>query len=566
VEESGKKEDGQAATNNTNGSISTSTSSGDDSCFFSLISRFGGWVLLAFSIVGLIVGFAMMGVTVFTPWRLMNNFNSGVVGMWGGFGSAWVIMPISVWWLAPYFREHHTPHGHYFALALESVFLLFGILGFCGWVATEGEVGDAFAILILWVLPAILAILMSVGFFKLAPSAAPSAPTCKGCSCCNGRVCLVTLGAFLVVVGLFFACGAGINGVLSAAGNAAYPMPGELFTVSLAPEVPDAEVRMHLYCTGPTDSARPTIVLVHGGGANSLTMVGLQRELVNEHGFRACVYDRLGYGYTPSYYVRGNLDDKPFPTDGELLLRLLAAAGEAGPFSCAGHSAGATVCTRFAMDGGNDVVGVVGIDGYPDVIRPAQFRPGFYEPSNVVGTLLVSAVLSAAQGITRGLVGATSDSAAPDLEAASEHLYAQERFWVSQLWDVVADVNSGDSDSAYLYRNIPGAYQDQTTGHVYYGSSLNVSVGWVVAWNTVNSTCTADYQYNADCCKEDLPYWCPDQIEDKQFYWQQAQLYVETLGVAPGRLFQGPEPTEHNFVNNANYMGYVAQAVSDSVP
>ncbi len=122
-------------------------------------------------------------------------------------------------------------------------------------------------------------------------------------------------------------------------------------------------------CAG---SGRPTVLFDAGWGATSLAWTQVQRLVAPR--FRACAYDRAGYGFS---------DPGPAPRDGAAIARDLdqglRAARIAGPFIVVGHSAGGLYMRLFADRRPRDVVGMVLVDPsveYQDRRFAAAFGPG----------------------------------------------------------------------------------------------------------------------------------------------------------------------------------------------
>ncbi|MCC6292413.1 MAG: alpha/beta hydrolase [Bryobacterales bacterium] len=130
------------------------------------------------------------------------------------------------------------------------------------------------------------------------------------------------------------------------------PPPGRFVTVDGA--------RLHLWCTG---QGSPTIVLEAGLGGTMLSWAWLQPELARST--RVCSYDRPGMGWS---------EPLAHPRDGRsqarLLHRLLAAAGEQGPYILAGHSIGGAYVRLFRDQYRNEVAGLILID---------SVQPGYCE-------------------------------------------------------------------------------------------------------------------------------------------------------------------------------------------
>jgi pimeloyl-ACP methyl ester carboxylesterase len=115
---------------------------------------------------------------------------------------------------------------------------------------------------------------------------------------------------------------------------------------------------MHLDCRG---HGAPLVVLEAGLDTNgSISWSAVHDRLAAN--VRTCAYDRAGIMWSKS---------KSTPQDGEAvamdLHRLLAAAGETGPFVMVGHSLGGPYVMNFARLYGDDVAGIVFVDAsHPD--------------------------------------------------------------------------------------------------------------------------------------------------------------------------------------------------------
>lgn len=148
----------------------------------------------------------------------------------------------------------------------------------------------------------------------------------------------VTLAMFL----------AGLGGLYQATTEApqttAGPMPGKLVDVG--------GYRLHLSCTG---TGSPTVVLLNGLGETSPLWARIQPAVSATS--RVCAYDRAGQGWS---------DDSPHPADAISavtdLHRLLATAGEDGPFVLAGHSSGGVHALTYSHRYPTEVTGVVLLD------------------------------------------------------------------------------------------------------------------------------------------------------------------------------------------------------------
>lgn len=174
----------------------------------------------------------------------------------------------------------------------------------------------------------------------------------------RARVLLYPVTAAMVVGGL-----GGLYQVTTTSPvTAAAAMPGRLVDVG--------GYRLHLDCTG---TGSPTVVLLNGLGEQSPLWAAVQPAVAATS--RVCAYDRAGQGWS---------DDSPNAADAttaaEDLHRLLAAAGETGPFVLAGHSSGGIHALSYAHEYANEVSGVVLLDSSsPQQAELVPSFPGEYQ-------------------------------------------------------------------------------------------------------------------------------------------------------------------------------------------
>ena len=137
--------------------------------------------------------------------------------------------------------------------------------------------------------------------------------------------------------------------------------PGQLYDVG--------GHRLHLDCHG---HGSPTVVLSNGLGGISAGWVRITAPIAKTT--RVCAYDRAGQGWS---------DEAESPLDGvqsaQDLHRLLATAGEHGPYVLVGHSTGGTHAMTYAARYPEQVAGLVLLDSS----SPQQFTrmpayPGVY--------------------------------------------------------------------------------------------------------------------------------------------------------------------------------------------
>lgn len=396
---------------------------------------------------------------------------------------------------------------------------------------------------------------------------------CRACRqrcrcCCTAEFWIDFSFLFLAAFLLFFSTGITIQSAQTAS-DASLTPPGSIFHINAN----GVDLQMHLFCFGgDTNSGdlAATVIFEHGGGANSMTVLGLAKEVESVYGNRVCVYDRLGYGFTPSLYTSSGEEGTKtsLPNTGVLLSKLLTAAGESGPYVCAGHSAGAEVCLWFAHEQGSDVTGVAMMDGYPDLIRAGTFRPAQPADDSILGSIQTFAVLAGATGFTRGLVGDPGPDFVPESEkATSISLYGQVRFWLAQYWDVRADL--GLDEGSRLYKQLGGA-QDEVGLYHYGGTLSGVKVLVLPARATYDELdCDLVVEKNQEgvyCCghaKDSTQ--CKNERVDTQLYRNQTHLYASTLSDVLGTVVVAPEGSEHDFVYHRDYYQWVASQIGEQL-
>ena len=244
-------------------------------------------------------------------------FSSPLTLMWAGLSTLWFAFPLAIWW--QFFSTSASRLSHQIIRVFSILFSLFGAIGGGGFASLKGESNAAVGFLLLFSSAGSFACFLSTRAlrthpFRITDDIAPNKHRSR-------FPCLFQSAGFVIFfLGLVFSGAVSITACLSAAEQSAYPAPGSIYTISAGPQRPDLNLQMHLYCQG-NELAPVTVLLEHGGGSNSATLEGIQQELVNVHGLRACLHDRLGYGYSPSMFCSDTLASIPdtgfhFPVGG----------------------------------------------------------------------------------------------------------------------------------------------------------------------------------------------------------------------------------------------------------
>ena len=455
-----------------------------------------------------------------------------------------------------------TAFGVWFWLITGLSWSLFGFMTMVSLATLPGESLAAGLSFLFWMLPGAL---IAVQSYQLRQNTeANNKKCCDGAkshiSGCVLTVCMAPVLLFVLV------CMAAIwvQSMISAADYATFKPLGSIYTITaqVGPPSNTVHLRMHMACYGPKQTSNTTWIFEHGGGSNSNSLKYLA-DRIAVAGYRACVYDRLGYGWTPSMVTRefSNPARATFEPDHSLLSKLLSAAGETGPYICVGHSAGAEKCLRFAAFSNHSVKAIAYLDGYPDFVRAGSTAGGgVFTPNDaLIGTLKLFAFLSGPTGFTRGTVGRTTPEYVPKEQAAANMaMYAQTRFWFSQLWDVVADMSAGVD--GYAYSKLGGS-QDTTTGLVTYGKSLDLVIGVYPAASTVlpldcaqtpRDYCCGDAKSTSDCIKAG---------KNRAAYDQQARLYANSTAIQPGIFQVAPVGSEHGCPYSSPYAEWLVQTL-----
>lgn len=194
---------------------------------------------------------------------------------------------------------------------------------------------------------------------------------------------------------------------------------------------------LYLYCTG---EGSPTVLFEAGLGDGSINFRALQARIAPFT--RACAYDRAGYGLS---------DAGPEPRDLTAsvsdLEKMLAAAGEDGPYVLVGHSYGGLIALGFANHNRGSVRGVVLVDSsHPEQLTALQSVPEVVTVQDMEIAGLADLVGAAEAGALPA--EAVLPSAPSGLPAALQQAWAE--FFVSpkQLKATVAEYDSLEASLA----------------------------------------------------------------------------------------------------------------------
>ncbi|KAL3940553.1 MAG: hypothetical protein SGBAC_004932 [Bacillariaceae sp.] len=520
-----------------------------------LVSNYGPIILSVLAAIGVIIFITYFVISFGSGGGSLYEYSCPLAAMWTGLGTMWFSISFLVWW---YCSKHTHTRNADIREGLPALYVwafysaLFGIEGFValiGWSQANNEAATS-VLSFLWILVGGLAASMTIGLVSTKRSIPPENKEGTPSDLENGFPDEEGEGT-------------------SSASDAKMVPPGQVYLFPLAFNGNTIDLQMHLYCfgdKGTTDS--PTVIMEHGGGANSLTMLAVAQELERNFNTRACIYDRLGYGYTPSLYTSAGsaTSSTRLPNSGVILSQLLDVAGEAGPFVCAGHSAGGEACLLFAHEHQGNVNGIAIMDGYPDIIRASSIRPGVnHDDDSPLSAVQSFAVMAGGTGLTRGLVGDMGEDFVPsDQRDNVSSLYGQARFWFAQYWDVRADDEV--DDESRTYRQLDGTITEK--GLISYGGTLSGTKVLVIpAESTVSEIDCEGKDKESYCCgTAKNSTRCMDEALDRSLFREQSDLYAATLSNDTlGLVIQGPAGSDHGFVNQKDYYKWIATQIGEQL-
>lgn len=195
-------------------------------------------------------------VQAFESTGMLYSYSSPLSSLWPGIGAMWFSAMLILWWvtLCPTF----TKAGHFFWAVSGILLALLGFMSLIAQAASKNE-GLAAGASLLWIITGATGAAMSIAWLR-DPSAADMRPAqwCSFCKCCCSlREWAVGFGVFVQAWMFVFVAGATLQGIIASADYAAYPPGGKIYDVAASPTV---TVQMHMWCQGPRDSGKATLV------------------------------------------------------------------------------------------------------------------------------------------------------------------------------------------------------------------------------------------------------------------------------------------------------------------
>lgn len=166
--------------------------------------------------------------------------------------------------------------------------------------------------------------------------------------------------------------------------------------------------RLRMVRAGPAE-ASPTIVCEHGAFGCAADWAEVQRRLAAK-GLKSLAYDRAGLGLS---------DPGPPPRNGPALAydleRLLAAAGEPGPYILVGHSMGGLMVRIFACRHPEKVLGVVLVDAATPQVWDMRLVPrvlgAYHAGMRILGAGARVGLMRPVAMVFGNLIGLTGEAA-----------------------------------------------------------------------------------------------------------------------------------------------------------
>ncbi len=176
----------------------------------------------------------------------------------------------------------------------------------------------------------------------------------------------------------------------------------------------------HVQVAGHLESARPTVLLLHGTGGSAHSWADMLPALAAQA--TVVMPDLPGHGFTTG----AEIADLRLPRMAEHLHALLAALNLPAPALVAGHSAGAALALQMALDGPQPAPRVLGFA--PSLVAPPQAYTRYLAPlinpvatANPVARLM--ARVAGSTGLIKGLLSSTGSALSPAQLAPYQRLF-----------------------------------------------------------------------------------------------------------------------------------------------
>ncbi|ORZ30053.1 hypothetical protein BCR44DRAFT_364621 [Catenaria anguillulae PL171] len=189
-----------------------------------------------------------------------------------------------------------------------------------------------------------------------------SAPTAK-LHCCLTVIRVACRVFILFILCLLFA------GAIGAAIPKSFPMPGQLVPVTMTD---GRKTNLHAYCTGPTNSGKPTFWFLSSPAHGVVDFYGVQTYLSRANR-RACTLDMPGFGWSDP--VLANQQD-PLIYLKPMIDAANAAMGNGNDAILVGWGAGGETAIRYlrsSIQSTTRVTGIMFVTVYPEIQGTASY-------------------------------------------------------------------------------------------------------------------------------------------------------------------------------------------------
>eukprot|EP01084_Bolivina_argentea_P179654 310432_1 len=294
---------------------------------------------------------------------------------------------------------------------------------------------------------------------------------------------------------------------------------GQLYTMNYNGH----KYKLQALCEGiRSDKYNFTIILSHGGGANSVSLQTLQNYLSND--FRVCVYTRPGYAWSDASPL--NIMGDTNNTVDEMIYLMEHKLHENAPYVVIGHSVGGQLAKNVAYFYPHKVLGIILLDSVPDFTWQMIDSNGTYNDCvdvfNSRMTLLSIARFLTPFGLLRPFLGSQHDFG--EYKNAQKWALNLDSMWNSQ-WAEMKWYSKHYLESYNMEMLLQTEY---ILGNI---SLLNIPAG-------LDENCTqAGYDIHSKDCTD---------FERKQKKFK--QMHINQMNtVRNGNMTICPYPCQHDF-------------------